>query len=272
MAEQRRRTPTTGAARPAGTRRAPARRAPARSSTAPTARRRTRRGPARWLGPVLAAAAVGLVAVSHLTPVLVDLTASTAAAPADAPVQAAPTTTPPATQTSDAAPPTSPELAGARNASIASQASVAAEGGLAIPQPPRPGRIVVMPNAAVGTQPTYRQRPDACGGGGTTPRRMVPGVVAGVGIATLDWMADARPEVIGYRVQAVSQQLVGGEQPDPILQAVAQPEGCVPISVTMNGLTSGAPYVFWLEEQVTSASTGVTRLVQVGTTSAVVIG
>jgi hypothetical protein len=46
----------------------------------------------------------------------------------------------------------------------------------------------------------------------------------------------------------------------------------VPVTVTVVGLTPGEPYVFWLEEQVTSASTGVTRLVQVGTTEAVVIG
>ena len=129
-----------------------------------------------------------------------------------------------------------------------------------------------MPNAAVGTPPTYRQRPDACGGGGTVPRRMVPGVVAGPGSATLEWMADARPEVIGYRVQAVSQRLVGGAQPEPVVQTVGQPGGCTPVSVTVTGLTSGVPYVFWLEEQVTSASTGVTRLVQVGTTRPVVIG
>ncbi|WP_181428925.1 hypothetical protein, partial [Modestobacter versicolor] len=154
----------------------------------------------------------------------------------------------------------------------ASRASVAQQGGLAVPQPPRPGRITIMPNAAVGTPPTYRQRPDACGGGGTTPRRMVPGVVPGRGQATLDWMADARPEVLGYRVQAVSQQLVGGAQPAPVVQAAAQPEGCVPVSVTVTGLTSGAYYVFWLEEEVTSASTGVTRLVQVGTTAAVLVG
>jgi hypothetical protein len=44
------------------------------------------------------------------------------------------------------------------------------------------------------------------------------------------------------------------------------------VSVTLTGLTSGVPYVFWLEEQVTSVSTGVTRLVQVGTSGAVVIG
>jgi hypothetical protein len=85
-------------------------------------------------------------------------------------------------------------------------------------------------------------------------------------------MADVRPEVLGYRVQAVSQRLVGGEQAAPVVQAAAQPAGCVPVTVTITGLASGEPYVFWLEEQVTSASTGVTRLVQVGTTEAVVIG
>jgi hypothetical protein len=272
MAAQRRRTPTTGAARPPGTRPPAARRAPARAA------RRRSPGPARWLGPVLALAAAGLVGVTQLTPVLVDVTASTADAPAPTTAPAPPTLGPTTLATStaaatpEAARRTTPELAGARNASLASQASVAAEGGLAIPQPPRPGRITIQPNAAVGTAPTYSQRPDACGGGGTTPRRMVPGVVPGVGTATLDWMADVRPEVLGYRVQAVSQRLVGGAQPPPVVQSVGQPDGCVPVTVTMTGLTSGVPYVFWLEEQVTSASTGVTRLVQVGTTSAVVIG
>ena len=129
-----------------------------------------------------------------------------------------------------------------------------------------------MPNAAVGRPPVYEQQPDPCGGGGTTPRRMVPGVVPGAGAATLDWMSDNRPEVLGYRVQAVSQRLVGGQQPAPVVQSVAQPAGCLPVTVTLTGLIPGEPYVFWLEEQVTSASTGVTRLVQVGTTSAVVIG
>jgi hypothetical protein len=240
----------------------------------PVARRRTtarRRPPSRrrvgWLAPLLAVAAGAVVLGSLITPVLLQVTASTE--------QVVDQRT--ATPIQTAAP--TPALAAAQGvstlgdvASARSLASVAAGGGLAIPQPPRPQQIVIMPNAAIGTQPTYSQRPDACGGGGTTPRRMVPGVVAGVGAATLDWMSDNRPEVLGYRVQAVSQQLVGGEQPAPLMQTAAQPEGCVPVSVTITGLTSGVPYVFWLEEQVTSASTGVTRIVQVGTSSAVVIG
>jgi hypothetical protein len=251
MVEQRRRA--TGS-RPAARRRTAARRRP------------VSRRPVGWLAPLLALAAGAVVLGPLVTPVLVQVTASTEQVverPAAAAVRtAAPT----------------PSLAAAQGvstlddvASGASLASVAAEGGLAIPQPPRPGRITIMPNAAIGTPPTYSQRPDACGGG-STPRRMIPGVVAGAGAATLDWMSDNRPEVLGYRVQAVSQQLVAGEQPAPVMQTVAQPEGCVPVSVTITGLTSGDPYVFWLEEQVTSASTGVTRIVQVGTTNAVVIG
>jgi hypothetical protein len=253
MAEQARRT--TGK-RPAARRRAPA-------------QHRSRRR-AGWLAPVLAVTAGVVLLGPHLTPALLEVTASTEPVEETEPVQEPVTATPTPTPT--------PTLAAAQGvdtlddvATASSRASVAAEGGLAIPQPPRPHQIVIMPNAAIGTQPGYKQRPDACGGAGTTPRRMVPGVVPGAGTATLDWMADARPEVLGYRVQAVSQRLVGGQQPAPVMQTVAQPEGCVPVSVTLTGLTSGVPYVFWLEEQVTSASTGVTRLVQVGTTSAVVI-
>jgi hypothetical protein len=248
MAEQGRRT--TGN-RPAARRRAPA-------------RRRSRRR-AGWLAPILAVTAGAVLFGPQLTPALLEVTAATE------PATVTPTATPTATPT--------PMLAAAQGvdtlddvATASSLASVAAEGGLAIPQPPRPHQIVIMPNAAVGTPPSYKQRPDACGGSGTTPRRMVPGVVAGAGTATVDWMSDNRPEVLGYRVQAVSQRLVGGQQPAPVVQTVGQPTGCVPVSVTITGLTSGDPYVFWLEEQVTSASTGVTRLVQVGTTGAVVIG
>jgi hypothetical protein len=258
MAEQRR--STTGS-RPVARRRPPARR---------------RRSPVRWVAPVLAAAAGAVVLVPQLTPAIVEVTAATTAvappAPEPAGVPAATPTQAPAPVLAQAQGVDTLDDVAASRASRASLAAVAAEGGLVVPQPPRPGRITIMPNAAIGTPPTYRQRPDPCGGAGTNPRRMVPGVVAGTGSATLDWMADDRPEVGGYRVQAVSQRLVPGEQPAPVIQFAPQPAGCVPVSVTITGLTSGVPYVFWLEEQVTSPSTGVTRLVQVGTSEAVVIG
>jgi hypothetical protein len=237
-----------------------------RSATGNRAAPARRRDHTRWLVPLLAVTAAAVVLVPQFTPELVEVTAATEPAVEPRTPTAAPTAAPVLAQAQGV------DTLGDVAATRASQASVAAGGGLAIPQPPRPGQITIMPNAARGTAPSYSQRPDACGGGGTTPRRMVPGVLPGAGSAALDWMADARPEVLGYRVQAVSQQLVGGAQPAPVVQSVAQPAGCVPVTVTVTGLASGVPYVFWLEEQVTSASTGVTRLVQVGTTQAYVIG
>ncbi|MCZ2821624.1 hypothetical protein O2V63_14865 [Modestobacter sp. VKM Ac-2977] len=254
MAEQRRRT---AGSRPVARRRAPVRR---------------RRDHTRWLVPLLAVTVGAVVLAPQLTPVLVDLTAT------DAPVVQVPAAVPAPVS---AEVPVLAEAQGvdtladvaAARAETRSRAEVAASGGgLVVPQPPRPGRISIMPNASVGRSPVYKLRPDGCGGAGTTPRRIVPGVVPGPGSATLDWMSDNRPEVVGYRVQAVSQRLVGGQQPPPEVRAVDQVEGCQPMTVTVDGLAPGEPYVFWFEEQVTSASTGVTRLVQVGTTGAVVIG
>ncbi|MCZ2815643.1 hypothetical protein [Modestobacter sp. VKM Ac-2984] len=263
MAEQRRRT---AGSRPVARRRAPVRR---------------RRDHTRWLVPLLAVTVGAVVLAPQLTPVLVDLTAT------DAPVVQVPAAVPaPAPAPVSAEVPVLAEAQGvdtladvaaaraerATRAGAASRADVATDGGLVVPQPPRPGRISIMPNASIGRSPVYELEPDGCGGAGTTPRRIVPGVVPGPGSATLDWMSDNRPEVVGYRVQAVSQRLIGGQQPPPVVRAVAQVEGCQPMTVTVDGLTPGEPYVFWFEEQVTSASTGVTRLVQVGTTGAVVIG
>jgi hypothetical protein len=96
--------------------------------------------------------------------------------------------------------------------------------------------------------------------------------VPGARTATISWLADNRPEVLGYRVSAVSQRLVTGAQPAPPQQTVAQPGGCVPLSITMAGLRPGEPYVFWMEEQTLDSRTGAVRFVQVGTSEAVVIG
>jgi hypothetical protein len=50
----------------------------------------------------------------------------------------------------------------------------------------------------------------------------------------------------GYRVAAVPQILVNGEQPPVKWQAVGAGDGCT-ISATITGLTSGAPYIVWLD-------------------------
>jgi hypothetical protein len=65
---------------------------------------------------------------------------------------------------------------------------------------------------------------------------------------------------------------MSGTQPQPVMQAAAQPGGCVQVSVTLTGLTSGDPYVFWIEEQVLDPTNSVVRFVQVGSSEPVVIG
>jgi hypothetical protein len=209
-----------------------------------------RRG--RRYGLTLAAASAALLSACTPAAPPVQVTAATAAMPG--------------TPWTDAAPrpvPLYPDL----------PVAAAATGGLQVPQPPRPTRAnrVPMPLAAVGTAPTYTPPTATCGGYGS-PRRIVPGAEPGAGSATVTWMADGSAEVQGYRVSAVSQVLVTGAQPAPRQQTVPQPDGCVPITLTMTGLTPGTPYVFWMEEQTLDSRTGAVRFVQVGTSGAVVIG
>ena len=140
------------------------------------------------------------------------------------------------------------------------------------PRPPVPvlDDPTFLPVVPVGVAPPTSPRPAACGGY-ANPRQITPGVVPGPGSATLSWQADGHPEVVGYRVQAISQRLVTGAQPAPVQRTVAQPADCVPVSVTVTGLAPGDPYVFWLEEEVRDVG-GTTRFVQVGTSGAVIIG
>jgi hypothetical protein len=136
---------------------------------------------------------------------------------------------------------------------------------------PRPGTFTIPRPVPYGAIPTYSPPPAPCGGSGS-PRRITPGAVPGVGSAIVSWPADNRAEVVGYRVQAVTQVLVTGAQPVPVMQTAGQPGGCVQVSITLTGLTSGEPYVFWLEEQVQDPTTSVVRFVQVGSSQPVVIG
>jgi hypothetical protein len=143
-------------------------------------------------------------------------------------------------------------------------------GGLVVPQPPRPVGVSIRPWAAYGVAPTLTPREAPCGGTGS-PRRVVPGVTAGARSATVTFPADDRGEVQGYQVSAVAQDPVSGRQATPVTVTAAQPDGCEQVTVTVTGLASGTYYVFWLEESITSPTTGVTRLEQVGTSAAVLI-
>ena len=142
--------------------------------------------------------------------------------------------------------------------------------GLALPTR-EPGPPVVV-DAPYGVAPASSPRPDACGSYGS-PRQITPGItVLGGGAVSASWQADIRPSVLSYRVTAIDQQLVGGDQPAPPVVTAAQPAGCTQVSVTMGGLVPGNAYVFWLEEEVVDrADPTLTRFHQVGWTDAVVV-
>ncbi|WP_156036390.1 hypothetical protein [Blastococcus sp. URHD0036] len=142
---------------------------------------------------------------------------------------------------------------------------------VAVPVPRDIDIQFVPPTVPRGVIPTYTP-PEATCGGYSAPRRIVPAIAPGVGSATLSWMADSDNDVVtGYRVQAVSQQLVAGPQPAPPQQLVGQRDDCGEVGTTMTGLTSGAYYVFWLEEQVWDEDTQLQEFVQVGSSSPVLI-
>jgi hypothetical protein len=220
----------------------------------------------RWLIPVLTLTAAGLVAASQLTPVLVDLTASTTIANNGV---TAGTSSGTSAGTGMLSWSNGSGIAGDSNGATVSDGNV--DTGLVVPQPPRPNGITVQPWARHGQSPKLTPLVPACGGS-STPKRITPGVVPGVGSATVTWQSDNRPEVQSYQVSAVSQQLVTGPQPAPVTATAAQPTGCQQVTVTVTGLVSGQLYTFWMEEQITSPTTGSPRLEQVGTSSPVLIG
>jgi hypothetical protein len=142
---------------------------------------------------------------------------------------------------------------------------------LALPVPRRIDVDVPAPLVPRGEPLQVTPPPAECGGYGN-PRQVPPGVVPGAGSATVSWQADGRDDVRGYRVTAVSQQLVSGEQPAPPQVTVGQPADCGEVTAVLGGLTPGVPYVFWLEELLLDADTQVTEYVQVGWSSPVVVG
>ena len=141
---------------------------------------------------------------------------------------------------------------------------------LALPVPRRIDVDVPSPLVPRGEPLQVTPPPAECGGYGN-PRQVPPGVVAGAGSATVSWQADGRDDVRGYRVTAVSQQLVTGEQPPPPQVTVGQRADCGEVTAVLGGLIPGVPYVFWLEELLLDADTQVTEYVQVGWSSPVVI-
>ncbi|SDD20700.1 hypothetical protein SAMN05660690_3639 [Geodermatophilus telluris] len=224
----------------------------------PRARRRGRPGPSAGgvAGRALVATAVGLVVLSGpATEVAAQVTASWApfrnAGTADGP-RPAPVVESPQVSTGVPDPVVDTPV-------------------LAVPVPRRLAVELPTPLVPRGVPLETTPPPAQCGGYGSL-RQVPPGVVPGTGSATVSWQADGRAVVQGYRVTAVSQQLVSGPQPAPPQVTVGQRGDCGEVTATMAGLTGGVPYVFWLEELVLDADTGVTAYEQVGWSSPVVIG
>ncbi|MGY1775854.1 hypothetical protein ACI8AV_08340 [Geodermatophilus sp. SYSU D00804] len=220
-------------------------------------RARRRRGPSAGgiAGRVAAVAAVGLVVLSApATDLAAQVTASWApfrdAGAADGPEPA--------------------RVADAPQPVAAAPGPVVDAPVLALPVPRRLHVEVPSPLVPRGEPLQTTPPPAQCGGYGGL-RQVPPGVVPGVGSATVSWQADGRESVQGYRVTAVGQQLVPGPQPAPPQVTVGQRGDCGEVTAGIGGLTSGVPYVFWLEELVLDAGTQVTEYEQVGWSSPVVI-
>jgi hypothetical protein len=75
-------------------------------------------------------------------------------------------------------------------------------------------------------------------------RVLIPMIVTPAkGSLEVRWPAKYGPT---YRVAAVDQRLVSGAQPQPVWKTVPAGSGCT-VSATITGLTSGAPYIVWLD-------------------------
>jgi hypothetical protein len=140
-----------------------------------------------------------------------------------------------------------------------------------VPRPVVVPGSIVPPYVPRGVSPTLHPPLARCGGY-STPRRVTPTVVAAKGSAVVSFPADTSAAVHSYRVQAVSQRLVRGHQPAHVVASVPQRRGCGQVTVTLPGLRSGTPYVFFLEEETADPHYSTTRFVQVGRSQPVVIG
>ena len=224
------------------------------AGTRGTAPRRKARGRAWWT-PVLATTATGLVGLAFVP----DLPGGDGARAVDAAAVA------PAT------PATGFSTSGGTGSIVIPAPAVAAPPSMVVPRPEVVRQAVVPPYVPVGKAPVLSPPPAKCGGY-ATPRRLTPTVTPGAGSATVTFPADPSTDVRGYRVQAVSQHLVSGDQPPHVVGTAAQVSGCVDVTVTLTGLTSGDPYVFWVEEQQVDDAQGLIQFVQVGSSEAVVVG
>jgi hypothetical protein len=220
-----------------------------------TVRARPRPRRRAWLAPVLGTTAAGLLGLAFVP----DLPGGDGTRAVDAAAVA------------PASPVNGFWTSGGAGAIVVPAPAVAAPPSMVVPHPEVVRQLVVPPYVPVG-EPARTSPPPARCGGYATPRRITPTVVAGAGSATVTFPSDPSTDVRGYRVQAVSQHLVPGGQPPHVVGTAPQRTGCGDVTVTLTGLASGDPYVFWVEEQQVDATNGKTQFVQVGSSEPVGIG
>lgn len=223
------------------------------STGGPRKSARPKRRYPRWLPPVIGAVATGLIGLAFVP----DLPGSDGGTPVDAaataPVAGDFTST------------------GGTGAIVIPAPAVAAPPTMIVPHPEVLRQAVVPPYVPRGVSPVTSPPPAKCGGY-SIPRRITPTVVPGTGSATVSFPSDPSVDVRGYRVQAVSQALSTGTQPPHVVATAGQVSGCGTVTVALSGLSSGTPYVFWLEEQQVDPGNGKTLYVQVGSSEPTVIG
>jgi hypothetical protein len=115
------------------------------------------------------------------------------------------------------------------------------------PTPPATPRTGGSPSAT--PLPTISAAPGAstCAFAWRAGQVMIPvTAVPGAGSFQLSWPRVGEPPPTTYRVAAVPQDLVSGQQPDPQWQTVSAPSGCS-ATATISALTAGRPYVVWLD-------------------------
>lgn len=91
---------------------------------------------------------------------------------------------------------------------------------------------------------TFPPLASECAKDWTVSKVMIPvRVVPGVGKLTVSW---PRQYESYYRITAVKQTIVSGDQPAYTWQTIPAATGCT-VTATITGLTKGTPYVVWLD-------------------------
>jgi hypothetical protein len=135
--------------------------------------------------------------------------------------------------------------AGGESASGQGDSWVVVAEGRPTPSPTRPAPAPTKTPAALLGKPT--EADPYCAFARSAGQIIIPlTVVSGSSSATISWPRTGDPPPATYRIAAVPQRLVSGEQPHIEWRTVTAGPGCK-VTMTINGLITGEPYVFWLD-------------------------